>query len=107
LQAQVRAEHVAEAAGHLGHPLVAELGRRLQVVLEPVEHDRQIHDDIIMTSHGCRVKHEVMSRFGRSGPDTRSGPPKRARSKQLRWRPAQYPGGASSTYVVVRRRPVT
>ena len=50
LQAQVRSERLAEAAGDLGRALVTEVGETLQVFLEPVEYNGQIHRDITMTS---------------------------------------------------------
>jgi hypothetical protein len=59
LQAQVRAQCVAEPAGDLRRPFVAELGEALQVVLEPFEDDRQIPRDSTMTSLATSVKHQV------------------------------------------------
>ena len=56
LQPQVRAERLAEAPRDLRRALVAELGEPLQVFLEPLEHDGQIHDDITMTSLTTSVK---------------------------------------------------
>src|SRR5581483_2385832 len=56
LQAEVRPERLGQALGDADRPLVAELGDALQVLLEPLEHDRQIHDDITMTSWMASVK---------------------------------------------------
>src|SRR4029077_19546548 len=48
LQPQIRRQSLAEAARDLGGALVAEVGEALQVFLDPLEYDRQIHDDITM-----------------------------------------------------------
>ena len=74
LQPQVRAERVAEPPGDLGGALVAELCEALQVFLEPFEHDRQIHDDITMTSPMASVKCQGSIGVLRDiGPGNRSG----------------------------------
>ena len=56
LEAEVGAEDVAEALGDLCRPFVSEVGDRLQVVAEAVDHECQIHDDITMTSLPMSVK---------------------------------------------------
>jgi hypothetical protein len=58
LQPEVRAERVPEPPGDLGGPLVAELGQPLEILLQPFEYDRQIHDDVTMTSSLASVKHQ-------------------------------------------------
>ena len=50
-----------EALGDLRGALVAQFGEPLEVLLEPVENDRQIHRGITMTSHLLLVKHQVVS----------------------------------------------
>src|SRR6476660_839624 len=49
-------EGSSTAACDLGRLLVAELGQPLQVFLDPLEHDRQVHGDITMTSLLVSVK---------------------------------------------------
>jgi len=53
---QTGAEDVAEPLGDLCRPFVSEVGDRLQVVAEDVDHNGQIHDDITMTSQTMSVK---------------------------------------------------
>jgi len=55
LQPQIRRERLAEAARDLGGALVAEVGEPLQVFLDSLEHDCQIHLDITMTSPEASV----------------------------------------------------
>src|SRR5690349_15745400 len=62
LQPEVRAEGVAQAAGDLRRPLVAELGEPLEVFLQSFEDDCQIHRDITMTSSLASVKRQTDAR---------------------------------------------
>ena len=58
LQPQVRAERVAEPPCDLGGALVPELCEPLEILLQPFQYDRQIHDDVTMTSPAASVKHQ-------------------------------------------------
>src|SRR5215210_995263 len=58
LQAQVRAQELGEPARDGARALVAQLGGGLQIVLERLEDERQIHRDITMTSHVALVKQQ-------------------------------------------------
>ena len=55
-ESEAGAEDVAEPLGDLCRPFVSEVGDRLQVVAEAVDHECQIHDDITMTSQSMSVK---------------------------------------------------
>ena len=59
LQPQVGTERLGQALGDLHGPFVAELAEVLEVLLEAVEHDGQIHDDVTMTSNSTSVKHQL------------------------------------------------
>src|SRR5205823_8632397 len=56
LQPQVRRKRVAEALGDLRRALVSQFGETLQILLQPLEDDRQVHCDITMTSQMGSVK---------------------------------------------------
>src|SRR5581483_11720454 len=56
LEPEARADRLGEAPRDLRRALVAELRQPLQVVLESLEHDRQIHRDITLTSSMLLVK---------------------------------------------------
>ena len=56
LQPEVRRERLAEAVRDLRGTFVAQLGEPAQVLLEPFENDRQVHDDITLTSQTLSVK---------------------------------------------------
>ena len=59
LQPQVRGERVAEPLGDLHRALVPQLREPLEILLEPLEDDRQVHRDITMTSHMVSVKQQA------------------------------------------------
>ena len=56
LQPQAGAECLGQPLRDLRRPLVAELSEVLEILLEALEHDGQIHDDVTMTSTTTSVK---------------------------------------------------